>query len=94
MPYIMGPDTEPLDNKIRNLEQFAGKGDGQGVTAMKGRSVKGIFNRDGRRTGPAMGRVARVAWVTGSQSRNPNGSEDSAAPRRGGSGSRFFEEPP
>ncbi len=23
IPYIMGPDTEPLDNKIRNLEMFA-----------------------------------------------------------------------
>lgn len=23
LPYIMGPDTEPLDNKIRNLEMFA-----------------------------------------------------------------------
>ncbi|MCH9733894.1 MAG: LLM class flavin-dependent oxidoreductase [Actinomycetia bacterium] len=23
IPYIMGPDTEPLDNKIRNLELFA-----------------------------------------------------------------------
>ncbi|MEB3050302.1 TIGR03619 family F420-dependent LLM class oxidoreductase [Mycolicibacter sp. MYC123] len=23
VPYIMGPDTEPLENKIRNLERFA-----------------------------------------------------------------------
>ena len=23
IPYIMGPDTEPLDTKIRNLEMFA-----------------------------------------------------------------------
>jgi alkanesulfonate monooxygenase SsuD/methylene tetrahydromethanopterin reductase-like flavin-dependent oxidoreductase (luciferase family) len=23
LPYVMGPDTEPLDNKIRNLEMFA-----------------------------------------------------------------------
>ena len=23
IPYITGPDTEPLDNKIRNLEMFA-----------------------------------------------------------------------
>ncbi len=23
VPYIMGPDTEPLDTKIRNLERFA-----------------------------------------------------------------------
>jgi hypothetical protein len=23
IPYIMGQDTEPLDNKIRNLEKFA-----------------------------------------------------------------------
>lgn len=23
VPYIMGPDTEPLDDKIRNLERFA-----------------------------------------------------------------------
>ena len=23
IPYIVGPDTEPLDNKIRNLEMFA-----------------------------------------------------------------------
>jgi probable F420-dependent oxidoreductase len=25
IPYIMGPDTEPLDTKIRNLERFAEK---------------------------------------------------------------------
>ena len=24
-PYIMGPDTEPLDDKIRHLEEFAEK---------------------------------------------------------------------
>ena len=24
-PYIQGPDTEPLENKIRNLEKFAAK---------------------------------------------------------------------
>jgi hypothetical protein len=24
-PYVMGNDTEPLDAKIRNLEQFAEK---------------------------------------------------------------------
>lgn len=23
LPYIMGQDTEPLDDKIRNLERFA-----------------------------------------------------------------------
>ena len=23
IPYIIGPDTEPLDAKIRNLEKFA-----------------------------------------------------------------------
>ena len=23
LPYIKGPDTEPLDDKIRNLEWFA-----------------------------------------------------------------------
>jgi hypothetical protein len=23
LPYIMGPDTEPLDKKIRHLERFA-----------------------------------------------------------------------
>ena len=23
VPYILGPDTEPLENKIRNLERFA-----------------------------------------------------------------------
>jgi hypothetical protein len=23
VPYIIGPDTEPLDAKIRNLERFA-----------------------------------------------------------------------
>lgn len=23
IPYIVGPDTEPLDTKIRNLESFA-----------------------------------------------------------------------
>jgi hypothetical protein len=25
MPYIKGPDTEPLDTKIRHLESFAEK---------------------------------------------------------------------
>ena len=25
IPYIKGPDTEPLDTKIRNLETFAEK---------------------------------------------------------------------
>jgi hypothetical protein len=25
IPYIMGPDTEPLETKIRNLERFAEK---------------------------------------------------------------------
>ena len=25
IPYIIGPDTEPLDAKIRNLEEFAEK---------------------------------------------------------------------
>ena len=25
IPYIIGPDTEPLDDKIRNLEKFAEK---------------------------------------------------------------------
>jgi hypothetical protein len=25
VPYIMGPDTEPLETKIRNLETFAEK---------------------------------------------------------------------
>lgn len=25
LPYVMGPDTEPLENKIRNLETFAEK---------------------------------------------------------------------
>ena len=25
LPYIMGPDTQPLDDKIRNLEKYANK---------------------------------------------------------------------
>ena len=25
LPYIIGPDTEPLENKIRNLEKYADK---------------------------------------------------------------------
>ena len=25
IPYIVGPDTEPLDNKIRNIEKYGEK---------------------------------------------------------------------
>ena len=32
MPYIMGPDTQPLDDKIRNLEKYASKVIVEGLT--------------------------------------------------------------
>ncbi len=67
IPYIMGRDTEPLDNKIRNLEMFAekviakvyGGSDPMTIRLRKWRSVNISLTRWRQVMALTIGRVAR-----------------------------------